>query len=110
MSEILPKHPYAVFAEISRRLTEAERRAIFEALDAHVPDSGCVGHEKESAPDEVYFVVAASSEEIARAQADAYMKLILQVAKSDVQYTISLQKTSLPQRNGRLPEENPPER
>jgi hypothetical protein len=82
---------YAVFAAISRRLTEAERRTIFEALDANVPGSGHIGHEKKSAPDEVYFVIEASSEEIAKLQADAYMKLILQVAKSDVQYAITLQ-------------------
>lgn len=89
---MLPTIQFAVFAEISRRLTEAERRAIFEALDAHVPSSGHVGHHKSSARDEVYFAVEASSEDIAKVQAEAYMKLILQVAKSDVQYAILLQK------------------
>jgi hypothetical protein len=92
VSEMLPTIQYAVYAEISRRLTEAERRTIFEALDANVPSSGHVGHERMSAPDEVCFAVEASSEEIAKAQADAYMKLILQVATSDVQYAITMQR------------------
>lgn len=85
-----PPIRYEVYAEISRRLTELERSTIFAALDATVPNSGCVGHEKPSAPDEVYFVVEAPSEATARAQADAYMRTVLQAAGSDVSFTLSL--------------------
>jgi hypothetical protein len=49
-----------------------------------------VGHERASAPDEAYFVVEAPSEEAANAQANAYMKTILKIARSELQYEISL--------------------
>lgn len=92
LTRMPPLLRYEVYAEISRRLTEAERGTLFAALDATVPGSGFVGHEKPSAPDEVYFVVEAPSEEAANAQADAYMKVVLQVAKSDVHYRLTLHK------------------
>lgn len=81
---------YAVFADLSRPLTGQEQSAVFEALEASVPDSGCVG--RDTGPnDEVYFCVEAFSEEDASAQAAGYMSIVLARAGLDVEYTIALQ-------------------
>ncbi len=83
---------YHVYVDLSRRLTEQERSAVFEALERHVPDSGCVG--PQNAPeDEVYFSVQASSDEEASAVAARYISIVLTHAGLDTHYTISLQTT-----------------
>ena len=64
---------FAVFANLSRRLTTQERTTLFEALDATVPDSGCVGPQN-SQNDEVYFSVDAQSEAVARARPSSTLK------------------------------------
>ncbi|WP_425618263.1 hypothetical protein NA78x_001966 [Anatilimnocola sp. NA78] len=81
---------YAVFADVSRRLTGQEQSAVCEALEVNVPGSGCVGRDK-LVNDEVYFCVEASCEEDARARARDYMNTVLKHAGLDVQYTLSLQ-------------------
>ncbi|MBN8422809.1 MAG: hypothetical protein J0L73_28130 [Verrucomicrobia bacterium] len=82
---------FAVYADLSRRLAEHERSTLFEALDADVPGSGCVGLQK-GPNDEVYFVLEALSEEQARAQAAHCMNLILQKALVEVEYALTLQR------------------
>ncbi len=81
---------YAVFADVSRPLTRQEQSAVFEALEANVPDSGCVGRDKR-VNDEVYFCVEAPCEEDARSRARDYMNIVLKRAALDVEYTLSLQ-------------------
>ncbi len=81
---------YAVFADFPRPLTKQERSAVFEALEANVPDSGCVGRDKRP-NDEVYFCVEASCEDDATALARRYMDIVLQRAGLDAAYAISLQ-------------------
>ena len=81
---------YDVYADLSRPLTEHERNAVAEALDAWVPDSGCVG--RTNWPhDEVYSCVEASSAQDARAKADHYLSIVLQTAGLEVEYEVSLQ-------------------
>jgi hypothetical protein len=58
---------YAVYADLSRRLAEHERTALFKALEASVPGSGCVGMQK-GPTDEVYFSLVAPSKEEASAR------------------------------------------
>ena len=82
---------YAVYADLSRRLTEQERSSLFEALDANVLGSGCVGLQK-GPNDEVYFALEALNEAAASAQAVHGMKLILQKAAFDVEYALTLQR------------------
>lgn len=81
---------YAVYADLPRPLTTLEQSAVFEGLEAYVPDSGCVGRDKRP-NDEVYFCVEAPSEEEATAQARRYMGIVLQRAGLEVEYAISLQ-------------------
>lgn len=86
-----PTIRYAVYADLTRRLTEEERSAIFAAIDSIVPDSGCVGLHK--APnDEVYFSLDATSEAAARDQAGTYINLVIQKAALDVGYKLELQR------------------
>jgi hypothetical protein len=88
---MIPSMQYAVYADLSRRLTEHERSTLFEALDANVPGSGCVGLQK-GHTDEVYFVLEALSEAGAREQAALCMNLILQNAPIHVEYELTLQR------------------
>jgi hypothetical protein len=81
---------YAVFADMSRPLTGQEQSLVFEALEASVPGSGCVGRDKRP-DDEVYFCVEALDERDARAQARDYMSIVLKRAGLNVEYTLSLQ-------------------
>jgi hypothetical protein len=80
---------YAIYADLSRRLTEQERSALAEALDVSVPDSGCVGLQK-GPNDEVYFSLEALSEAAARAQAEHYMNTMLQKVALSVEYALTL--------------------
>jgi hypothetical protein len=86
-----PKTEYGVFADLNRPLVKHERDAIFEALEANVPNSGYVGLQK-GPNDEVYFAVDAPSAVEADAQAKRYMEIVLREAKVAVEYAIQLQK------------------
>ena len=81
---------WSIYADLSRPLTEAERGAVFEALDGVVPESGCVGQHR-SGVDEVYFRLEGLSREEASATAARLLDVIL--AKSGVQarYELDLQ-------------------
>jgi hypothetical protein len=81
---------YQVYADLSRRLTEEERSAVFEALEINVPDSGCVGPQNRE-EDEVYFSVEAPSDDKASALAAHYMNIVISHAGLDVQYMLALQ-------------------
>ena len=86
---------FAVYADLSRPLTEQEQSDLFGAVDANVPSSGCVGFQK--GPNvEVYFTLKAPSEAAAAAQAESLLKSVLQKATLDVQYALTLQKLSHP--------------
>lgn len=82
--------PYAVYADLSRALTRQERATLFEALDSTVPSSGCVGPQK-GPHDEVYFSIDAPTKEEATEQAAGYMRIILEKAGLDTDYTLELQ-------------------
>jgi len=84
---------YCVYADLSRSLMTEEQSAVFAALEVSVPGSGCVGRDK-TLNDEVYFCVVAHREEDARVQAYDYMNIVLQQARLDVAYTITLQAKS----------------
>jgi hypothetical protein len=70
---------YAVYADLSRELTTVERSAVIVALEANVPDSGCVGLQK-GPNEEVYFCVEALSETEAGTQAAGYLTVVLEYA------------------------------
>jgi hypothetical protein len=78
---------YAVYADLPRRLTSAERSAVADALDENVPGSGCVGLQK-GPNDEVCFRVEATSDEEAGAQAARYISVVLCRARLADAYTL----------------------
>jgi hypothetical protein len=80
---------YSVYTDFSRPLTNEERSIVFEALDANVPGSGCVGIQN-GPNDEIYFCVEASADAQAQAQAIKYVGIIIREAKLSVTCTISL--------------------
>ena len=80
---------YSVYADLSRPLTEKERAILFDALDAAVPGSGCVGRWREP-NDEIYFCVEASSDSEAREAAVHYLRGIFAVANVEAEYTIEV--------------------
>jgi hypothetical protein len=65
-----------VYADLSRPLTTTEQGAVFAAIDAIVPESGCVGPNA-SGCTEVYFVVEAASLEHAEVEAKRYLDSVL---------------------------------
>jgi len=90
---------YGVYADISRQLTDLERSAVSDALDANVPGSGCVGrHKCPDDNDEVYFSIEAISEENAAELATQYMLCVVQQAGLRATYTLTLQR--IPKRKG----------
>jgi hypothetical protein len=82
---------YSVFVDLSRQLSIEERSSIFEALEANVPGSGCVGVDK-GPPDEVFFGVEADSEKEASDKAKHYMSIVAQKTGLDAKYTVTLQR------------------
>lgn len=86
---------FAVYADLSRQLTEQERSNLFGLVDIIVPGSGCVGLQK-GLNDEVYFTLTAPSEAAAAAQAENLLKSTLQKSRLDVQYGLKLQKLNRP--------------
>lgn len=85
---------FSVYADLSRQLTLEERTAVGEALDAIVPDGGCVGPQRRQ-DFEVYFVVEAANSEEAREQATRYMDSLLRRSEVELDYEISLHLLSL---------------
>jgi hypothetical protein len=81
---------YDVYVDLPYELTRQQRSTVFEALDATVPGSGCVGRQTGS-NDEVYFSIEARTEEEARERAERYMSTILGKAGLHVEYAITLQ-------------------
>ncbi|MBN9688003.1 MULTISPECIES: hypothetical protein [unclassified Corallococcus] len=81
---------WSVYADLSRPLTEVERRAVADVLDEVVPDSGCVGPQKGDV-DEVYFRVDAASSAEASATAARLLDVILEKAGVQVRYELQLQ-------------------
>ena len=81
---------YAVYADLSRRLTDKERLAVANALETNVPDGGCVGPQNRE-EDEVYFSVEAPSDDEASALAAHYMNTVISHAGVEVKYMLALQ-------------------
>jgi hypothetical protein len=79
-----------IFADLDRRLTIAERHALFAALDVIVPDSGCVGANR-SGDEESYFTVEAPTPEAARLAAVALLERTIAAAGLHVAYTLTAQ-------------------
>lgn len=77
------------FVDLARRLSDVERRALFDAVDEIVPNSGCVGPNR-SGVDEVYFTVEADDDRGARACAVALIDLVLARAGLVINYAITL--------------------
>ena len=59
---------FDVYADLSRPLTESERSAVAEAMDASVPGGGCVGFQGRAAnlQEEVFFFVFCHSSTITK--------------------------------------------
>ncbi|WP_147445444.1 hypothetical protein [Corallococcus aberystwythensis] len=81
---------WSVYADLSRPLTEAERRSVADALEEVVPDGGCVGLQKEGC-DEVYFQLDDASREEASMTASRFLDVILEKAGVQARYEIQLQ-------------------
>jgi hypothetical protein len=79
-----------VFVDLERRLCGDEQRDLFAAIDALVPNSGCVGPNR-SGVSEVYFSVDAENEADARARAADLISRVLSRAAIDTKHEISLQ-------------------
>lgn len=84
---------WSVFADLDRRLDDDERGDLFAAIDAEIPDSGCVGPNR-AGVEEVYFVIEADSAAAARDVAAEYMDRVLAASGVRVGYTITLQASS----------------
>lgn len=85
-----PSVRFSIFADLSRPLTADEQGEIFAALDALVPNSGCVGPNR-SGVYEVFFVVDADTSEAAQQEAARYMDAIVKCSGVAVGYEITLQ-------------------
>ncbi|NOK20914.1 hypothetical protein [Corallococcus carmarthensis] len=81
---------WSVYADLSRPLTEAERRSVAAALDELVPDGGCVGQQKPGC-DEVYFRLDDVSREEASVTAARLLEVILEKAGVQARYEVRLQ-------------------
>lgn len=79
-----------VFVDLARPLNDAERRDVFGAVDAIIPDSGCVGPNR-SGVDEIYFNVEADNEGDARARATALLVRVLAHAALTTDYEVTVQ-------------------
>ena len=81
---------FAVFADLSRPLTEHEQAALFAAVDELIPDSGCVGPNRRG-DFELYFTVDAPTLEAAQGEAASYMSAVLARASLNIGYALTLQ-------------------
>jgi hypothetical protein len=84
---------WAIFADLSRELSDVERGAVFAAVDEIVPGSGCVGPNR-CGDEEVYFAVEAADAEAARVAAAALMDRVIAAAGVTVTYEITVQADS----------------
>lgn len=80
---------WGVYADLERPLTSDEQRAVFAALDAIVPESGCVGPNKRG-DYEVYFAVDAATRTEAEAAAARFMNAVLSQAQVSVSFALEL--------------------
>ena len=82
---------WAVYVDLSRPLSKEEQAEVFSALEAVIPDSGCVGPNRRGVH-EVYFVVDdMPSREDATREAERSMTEILERAGVGVTFQISVQ-------------------
>ena len=80
---------WSVYADLERSLTSDEQRAVFAALDAIVPESGCVGPNRKGTH-EVYFTVDAATRAEAHATADEFMSTVLHRATVNVAFALEV--------------------
>ena len=80
---------WAIYADLERALTTDEQRAVSAALDAIVPDSGCVGPNRKGIY-EVYFTVDAATRPEAETAAAQLMKAMLQQARVTVPFVLEV--------------------
>ena len=81
---------WSVYADLSRGLTDAERSAVFSALEELVVESGCVGPQK-GIVEEVFFQVDAASLPEAAAEAARVMDAVLAKAAVQTKYALLVQ-------------------
>ncbi len=81
---------FSIYADLSRPLTWVEQGLVFAALDALIPDSGCIGPNR-SGDYEVFFTVDAVTREAAQQAAASYLDAILHRAGVAVTYMLTLQ-------------------
>ena len=82
--------PWSIFIDLAEGLTDDQRSALFAALEAIVPDGGCIGPDR-GGVEVLYFVVDAPSPEAARTAATAIMENILATAAMRLAYTVTAQ-------------------
>jgi hypothetical protein len=82
---------WSVYVDLDRPLAGGERNAIFAAVDAVVPGSGCVGPDRDGT-EEVYFVVDADDEDAARRISSALMARVLAASAVVVGHAITLRR------------------
>lgn len=78
---------WGIYADLERPLTSDEQRAVFAALDAIVPDSGCVGPNRKGVY-EVYFAVDAATRTEAETMAADFMSSVLHQATVNVAFAL----------------------
>ncbi|GMU04404.1 hypothetical protein [Corallococcus caeni] len=83
---------WSVYADLSRPLTEAQRRAVAAVLNELVPDGGCVGPQRPGC-DEAYFRLDDVTREEASVTAARWMDVILEKAGVQARYALQLQPT-----------------
>ena len=71
---------WPIYADLTRTLAVHERRALADAVEAAVPNGGCVGLNA-SGVDEIYFEVEALDTHAARAVGQHYVALALRHAE-----------------------------
>lgn len=82
--------PWSIFIDLAEGLSDDQRGALFAALEAIVPDGGCIGPDRDGV-EVLYFVVDAPTPEAARSAAAATMENILATAAMRVVYTVTAQ-------------------
>jgi hypothetical protein len=81
---------WSVYADLARPLTSDEQPRASDALDALVPDGGCMGPNR-SGDYEIYFEVTGSSLAEAETTAARLVNAILERAGVTVAFSITLQ-------------------
>lgn len=83
---------FHVFADTELALGAEEQGAVFAALDALVPESGCVGPGR-GGGSEIYFAVEAAAVEDAERIAREHLRTIFEASGVHATYVLSIAET-----------------